>query len=68
MADVVVIGAGISGLTCAWQVRRAGLDVVLLEAGGRPGGVIQSHRIGDYIVESGPNTILPTARSLHLDL
>ena len=66
MADVVVIGAGISGLTCAWQVRRAGLDVVLLEAGGRPGGVIQSHRIGDYIVESGPNTILPTARSLQI--
>ncbi len=64
MPDVVVVGAGISGLTCAWQLRRAGLDVLVLEAKERPGGVISSHRVDDFLVESGPQTILPTPEAL----
>ena len=64
MPDVVVVGAGISGLTCAWQLRRAGLDVLVLEAKERPGGVISSHQVDGFLVESGPNTILPTPRTL----
>lgn len=36
--DVVVVGAGFSGLVAARQVRRAGLDVVVLEASDRCGG------------------------------
>ncbi len=66
MPDVVVIGGGISGLTCAWQIRRAGLNVVVLEAKTRPGGVIQSHQVDGYLVESGPNTILPTATAFEI--
>lgn len=64
MSDVVVIGGGISGLACAWQIRRAGFDVVVLEAKRRPGGVIQSHRLDGYLVESGPNSILPTRATI----
>ncbi len=60
MPDVVVIGAGISGLACGWHIRRAGFEVVLLEANTRPGGLIQSHQVNGYLIESGPNTILPT--------
>ncbi|MGE5719910.1 MAG: FAD-dependent oxidoreductase, partial [Nocardioidaceae bacterium] len=29
--DVVVVGAGLAGLTCARELERAGLDVVVLE-------------------------------------
>lgn len=36
--DVVVVGAGLSGLTCAHLAHRAGLDVVVLEARDRVGG------------------------------
>jgi len=34
---VVVIGGGIVGLSCAWFLRRAGADVVVVEAGQRVG-------------------------------
>ena len=33
LADVVVIGAGITGLTAAWHLKQAGQRVVVLEAG-----------------------------------
>jgi hypothetical protein len=40
--DVVVIGAGISGIAAAVELRRAGLSVAVLEARGRIGGRIHS--------------------------
>lgn len=46
-ADVVVVGAGMAGLTCALELRGAGLDVVVLEAGHRPGGRVRTVRIPD---------------------
>lgn len=38
-ADVLVIGGGIAGLLCAWQLKQAGADCLLLEAGRICGGV-----------------------------
>jgi monoamine oxidase len=45
-ADVVVVGAGLAGLTAAREIRRAGRSVVLLEARDRVGGRVLSHPIG----------------------
>jgi protoporphyrinogen/coproporphyrinogen III oxidase len=40
--DLAVVGAGISGLAAAWEGRRRGARVVVVEAGDRPGGKIRT--------------------------
>jgi oxygen-dependent protoporphyrinogen oxidase len=54
--DAIVIGAGISGLVCAYRLKRLGLDVSLIEKSSRVGGVIQSERVDGYLIERGPNS------------
>lgn len=41
-APVVIVGAGLTGLTTAYELRKAGIEVVLLEASPRAGGRIQT--------------------------
>ncbi len=54
---IAIIGGGISGLTLAWSLQRAGLDYDLFEASARPGGTIRSEQHGDYLLEIGPNSL-----------
>jgi oxygen-dependent protoporphyrinogen oxidase len=61
MKPVAVIGAGITGLTAAFYLKRKGIPVTVYEASGRVGGVIQSLRRDGYLAEFGPNTILETS-------
>lgn len=55
-ADVVIIGAGLTGLTAAFYLRKRGKRVVLLERENRTGGQIQTFRTDGFTYESGPNT------------
>ncbi|MFC4589596.1 flavin monoamine oxidase family protein [Sphaerisporangium corydalis] len=60
--DVVVIGAGVSGLTAAGRLRDAGLAVTVLEARDRIGGRILTHRpslleLGAQVVHGDRNPI-----------
>jgi protoporphyrinogen/coproporphyrinogen III oxidase len=61
MKSVAIIGAGITGLTTAFYLKRAGWHVIVFEAGNRAGGVIQSIRKDGFLAEFGPNTILETS-------
>lgn len=56
--DVLVVGGGISGLTTAWHLAKAGVDVELLEAAPRVGGSIVTHAEDGWLFELGPNTVL----------
>jgi protoporphyrinogen/coproporphyrinogen III oxidase len=58
--DVVVVGAGLSGLVAAFRARQSGLNVLVLEAASRPGGVIGSSRRNGALFERGPNSGLDT--------
>jgi protoporphyrinogen/coproporphyrinogen III oxidase len=61
MKSVAIIGAGITGLTAAFYLKRKGVPVTVYEAGARAGGVIRSSRQNGFLAESGPNTILETS-------
>src|ERR1051325_9572720 len=54
--QVVVIGAGISGLVCAYRLKSLGVDVLLIESSNRVGGVMQTEMIDGYLIERGPNS------------
>lgn len=56
MKDIVVIGAGLTGLTLSFLLKRQGKDILLLEKMSRVGGVIHTHHEQGYIFEEGPNT------------
>ena len=63
MKRIAIIGGGISGLSAAFrleQKKKQGLrlEYVLLESGPRFGGVIQTERVGDFLVEAGPDSFL----------
>lgn len=50
---VVVVGAGLSGVACARELRAAGVPVRLLDRGHRPGGRMASRRLWDRWVDLG---------------
>ncbi|MBN1447079.1 MAG: protoporphyrinogen oxidase [Bacteroidetes bacterium] len=58
--DVIIIGAGVSGLTAAFRLQEAGRRVLLLEKAPRFGGAIRSAREGEWLIEAGPNSTLET--------
>ncbi|MCP3914837.1 MAG: protoporphyrinogen oxidase [bacterium] len=63
MTTALVIGGGISGLACAQRLTRAGVEVRVVEAESRAGGVIGTALIDGFRFERGPNTVQASARS-----
>lgn len=57
-----MIGAGIAGLSAAWELQRKGWRVTVLEQGAKVGGAVQTARREGWQVECGPNTMMVTSR------
>jgi oxygen-dependent protoporphyrinogen oxidase len=71
MSSVAIVGGGISGLSTAYYLSKNGIPCTLIEARPRPGGVIQTERIEDCVIEAGPDSFLsmkPWALDLIRDL
>ena len=50
----MVIGAGISGLACAFRLQQLGIRALILESSAKAGGVISTVRRNGFLFESGP--------------
>jgi len=55
---VIIAGGGISGLTAAFYLRRAGIPFRLFEPQNRLGGVMLTEQIEGFTVEGGPDSWL----------
>jgi phytoene dehydrogenase-like protein len=68
--DVVVVGAGLAGLTAADRLTRAGLEVIVIESSDWVGGRVRTDQVGGFLLDRGfqvLNTGYPAARRI-LDL
>jgi phytoene dehydrogenase-like protein len=67
MTQVVIIGAGLAGLSCALSLEAAGLSVSLLEASDAPGGRVRTDMVEGFRLDRGFQVILtayPEAKRL----
>lgn len=61
-AEVGIVGAGVAGLAAARTLHQAGVDVLLLDTGSRPGGRLVSHRYHDRQFDYGAQYLKPHSR------
>ncbi|MEV4835350.1 phytoene desaturase family protein [Nonomuraea sp. NPDC049486] len=57
MSPVVVVGAGLGGLSAAIHLAAAGREVTVVEALGEPGGCCGTTRLGAYRFDTGPSVL-----------
>lgn len=55
---VVVLGAGIAGLSAAWECHRQGLAAAVIEPQPRAGGVIRTDVVREFVLDTGPDSFL----------
>jgi protoporphyrinogen/coproporphyrinogen III oxidase len=54
----IIIGGGISGLSAAYDLAKAGIEHTLIEKQPRTGGVIETRNWDDCVLECGPDSFL----------
>ena len=59
--SVAVVGAGITGLVAAYELKRRGVNVTLFEASEHAGGAIRTTHAEGFLAEHGPNSFVTSA-------
>lgn len=54
---VIIAGAGIAGLSIAYELQQKGIPYEIMEASSRAGGVIRSLHVDGYELDAGPNSL-----------
>ncbi|QDU73711.1 Protoporphyrinogen oxidase [Bremerella volcania] len=65
--DVIIVGAGIAGLSCAEELRSQGLELLVLESSNSPGGRIATDEYEGFLLDRGFQVFLtayPEAKRL----
>src|SRR5262245_23429769 len=58
VVDLAIVGAGIAGLSAAYEAQRRGLQVRVIDASPRPGGVILTEHRDGWVIDAGPDSML----------
>jgi oxygen-dependent protoporphyrinogen oxidase len=69
--DVAVIGAGVSGLSAAYELKQRKRSVVVFDRAMRGGGVVQTDYVDGFVIDAGPDALLvqkPAAVALSNEL
>ncbi len=64
---VVIIGAGLSGLACAYHLKNAGIDFTIVESSDDVGGRVRSDVVDGFVLDRGFQVLLtayPDAREI----
>jgi oxygen-dependent protoporphyrinogen oxidase len=62
---ILVVGAGVAGLACAFRLQRAGFEVVVLEREAVPGGRMRSEVVDGFVLDRGAQFVASGYRNLH---
>lgn len=63
--DVVIVGAGLAGLSCARRLERAGVSIAVLDASDAVGGRVRTDEVDGFLLDRGFQVLLtayPEAR------
>ncbi|MEN3337545.1 MAG: protoporphyrinogen/coproporphyrinogen oxidase [Acidobacteriota bacterium] len=55
---IIIVGAGITGLSAAFELVTRGIPFQILEASPRAGGLIRTDRMDGFVIEAGPESVL----------
>ncbi len=64
---IIIIGAGISGLTCGVYLQRSGFRTLIMEKAGNPGGVSTSWKRKGYTFEGGIHWLIGARKGVPLN-
>jgi phytoene dehydrogenase-like protein len=56
--DAVIVGAGLSGLCCALELQRRGIDATILDAADAPGGRVRTDVVDGFLLDRGFQVLL----------